>query len=65
MWKTETLYMRWCLDCHNDPAPHLRPHEQVFTMRDFPEHRLPADPNTPEAARLRNAHLDDCSICHR
>jgi hypothetical protein len=22
--KASDLYMRWCLDCHRDPAPHLR-----------------------------------------
>ena len=29
-WKATTLYMGWCLSCHRDPAPHLRPRDQVF-----------------------------------
>ena len=29
-WKRERLHMGWCLDCHRNPAPHLRPREQVF-----------------------------------
>jgi len=28
-WKASTLYMSWCLSCHRDPAPHLRPREEV------------------------------------
>jgi hypothetical protein len=30
--KAHSLYMKWCLDCHNDPAPNLRPRELVFDM---------------------------------
>jgi Cytochrome c7 and related cytochrome c len=30
--KTETLSMGWCLDCHRDPAPQLRPPEAIFAM---------------------------------
>ncbi len=29
-WKAQPLQMRWCLSCHRDPAPHLRPREEVF-----------------------------------
>ena len=24
-WRAAPLQMQWCLDCHRDPAPHLRP----------------------------------------
>jgi hypothetical protein len=30
--KAHSLYMKWCLDCHNDPAPNLRPVDAVFSM---------------------------------
>jgi len=30
--QTEPLSMGWCLDCHNDPAPHIRPVEEVTNM---------------------------------
>jgi hypothetical protein len=26
------LSMQWCLDCHRDPAPHLRPLDRVSDM---------------------------------
>ncbi len=59
------LTMGWCLDCHRDPAPNLRPRESVFD----PDWKFPSD----QAERglvlahqyLDNKHLTDCSICHR
>jgi hypothetical protein len=57
--------MQWCLDCHRDPAPRLRPHALEFSM-DTPE--VPAMQATELA---REAHLEstrrmtDCSTCHR
>ena len=30
MAKGEPLSMRWCLDCHRDPAPKLRPADEIF-----------------------------------
>jgi hypothetical protein len=32
MWRAETLHMSWCLDCHRNPEPHIRPRELVFSM---------------------------------
>ena len=64
-WKATTLYMSWCLDCHRNPAPHLRPRDQVFNP-----HWVPG-PNTPSGAELMKAYdihperLTDCGTCHR
>lgn len=65
-WQAETLHMEWCLDCHRQPADHLRPQSEVFTMGYQPE---------PSQAALGTElvidydihveQLDDCSICHR
>ncbi len=58
-----SLQMAWCLDCHRDPTPRLRPPEEVFNMEWTPAE----DPNY--AAHL--AEVDDfrrlgsCSTCHR
>lgn len=30
--KVETLSMGWCLECHRDPEPHLRPPNAAFAM---------------------------------
>jgi hypothetical protein len=65
MWKAETLHMGWCLDCHRNPAPHLRPRDQVFN----PHWQRTAD--TPSGKALMAEYhihpqtLSDCSVCHR
>lgn len=62
-----SLQMQWCLDCHRDPARHLRPPDQVFNMdwqrpsddSDYGE-RLVAAANIEGSQRLTA-----CSTCHR
>lgn len=63
-WREQALRMSWCLDCHRDPAPNLRPHEAVFAMGWAPE------PGAPDGAALAerygiHAGLTDCTVCHR
>ena len=76
-WQEKPLTMGWCLDCHRDPAPHLRPRAEVFNMTWAP----PAgrDPITGQPAgsgelgrrlaaeyHVRDARtLTSCSTCHR
>jgi hypothetical protein len=38
--QVEPLSMAWCLDCHRNPTPHLRPVDQVTNMewKDDPNH---------------------------
>jgi hypothetical protein len=64
-WRTASLEMEWCLACHRDPAPHLHPKNEVFSMGT-------AVPGSAERARLVEAahlqstrRLTDCSTCHR
>ena len=64
-WKGATLQMSWCLDCHRDPAPNLRPLDQVFN----PEWRRTPQTPAPEALlaqyQIHPSTLTDCSVCHR
>jgi hypothetical protein len=60
------LTMAWCLACHRDPAPHLRPREEIFNMSWSP----PGDQEQKgrdlvERYHIRIDHLSDCSVCHR
>lgn len=60
----EPLSMAWCLDCHRDPAPHLRPQDELFDTS-----WTPPDDQMTVAARLQEewpvAPPEDCSGCHR
>src|SRR5438093_9527726 len=38
MFKQNSLYMQWCLDCHRNPENHVRPRDQVFN----PAYETPA-----------------------
>jgi hypothetical protein len=61
----ESLSMGWCLDCHRNPDPFLRPLDEVTTMNWTP----PAD-QADFAARVKQERgidppVEDCSGCHR
>jgi hypothetical protein len=63
--RTQSLSMKWCLDCHRAPEEFLRPWDKVFTM-DWE----PADQKKLGLALISEYHIDrhrltDCSVCHR
>ena len=62
--QVEPLSMGWCLDCHRNPAQHLRPPGEVTNMEWFP----PKDHAEFAANVIEELHLAppvDCSGCHR
>jgi len=65
MAKAETFTMQFCLDCHRNPGPQLRPQSAIYAMG---WHRG-ADTPSPAALLVRyhvpGRPLTDCSICHR
>ena len=65
--KTQTLYMRWCLDCHRAPEKYVRPRDKIYDMT-----WQPAEDRSGQAEELvRQYHIDttgrltNCSACHR
>lgn len=66
-YKANAFQMQFCVGCHRDPAPFMRPQEQVWNMGWSP----PADqskvgPELVAAYHIGSAgRLTDCSICHR
>jgi len=65
-WKTQELYMRWCLDCHRDPAKFVRAKPEVFNMT----YVAPGDQHSFGQKLLSTNHihtagLTDCYTCHR
>jgi hypothetical protein len=67
MWQHSDLTMGWCLDCHRNPAPHLRPPDQVFNMdwqpAESPKERERAGHELAQAGNVQT--LESCSYCHR
>jgi hypothetical protein len=66
MRQAHSLSMAWCLDCHRDPAPNLRPREHVFDL-DWqpPEDREALGAQLIEDYDVRTGHLTHCYVCHR
>ncbi|HZS37976.1 MAG TPA: cytochrome c3 family protein [Polyangia bacterium] len=66
VYQVATLQMDWCLDCHRDPAPRLRPREAITSM----EWQPPAGEAGERLARELAAEygvrkLTNCTTCHR
>lgn len=64
--QAHTLTMGWCLDCHRDPEPNLRPPGEVFQMH----WRPPKDIAEIRHSLMRFLDIDpktmtDCYVCHR
>lgn len=68
--RAEPFRMRWCLDCHRDPAPRLRPPDQVTRMDwsewdAHPERHALYGEMMIKVYGIEPAKLDDCDVCHR
>jgi menaquinone reductase, multiheme cytochrome c subunit len=62
--QVHTLSMGWCLDCHRNPAPNLRPLDKITDMNWKP----PEDPQVYGAMLIKKNHVKtstDCYTCHR
>jgi hypothetical protein len=62
--QVQPLSMGWCLDCHRDPGPHLRPVEEVTNMK-----WTPGDDHDDFVTRtIQEKNIDPpeyCAGCHR
>jgi len=63
-YQQNSLLMEWCIDCHKNPAPNLRPREEITTMGYRPA-KDQAELG-PELMKAYNVHPStSCSTCHR
>jgi hypothetical protein len=60
-----TLLMEWCLDCHRNPDPYLRPRDEVFNMEWSPSPAEQAELGPKLAREYDVRRLIHCSTCHR
>ena len=64
VYKVNTLYMNWCLQCHRNPAAYLRPKTEIFNM----DYKYPSNQAELGAQLVKDNHvqsLQDCATCHR
>ena len=66
MWRENTLYMEWCLECHRNPEKFVRPREQVFNMDwEPPSRQRELGLQLVKDYDIHVEQLTNCSICHR
>lgn len=66
MWKTQTLYMDWCLNCHREPERYVQPIETVFDMPYVPpDDQLALGRRLVQEYDIRQVGMTDCNTCHR
>ncbi len=66
MWQQNTLYMKWCLECHRQPAKFIRPTNEVFSVAwRPPADQLAAGQELVSHLHVQTRQLTDCSMCHR
>jgi hypothetical protein len=67
VYQENTLQMEWCLSCHKNPTPNLRPKSEIFNTA--------FEPSSQSAEEQEKLHKDykirsrdlmtSCSMCHR
>jgi len=62
--QVQPLSMAWCLDCHRNPAPHIRP-AALVTRLDWTPDRDPAEIGRELIAAKKIHPPVNCSGCHR
>ncbi len=62
--QVQPLSMSWCLDCHRNPDPHLRPVDQITNMNYAPPADQAAFAERAKEEKKLNP-TQDCSGCHR
>jgi hypothetical protein len=66
-WQENSLQMTWCLDCHRDPAQHIRPRAAITVMGYQPaEPQETLGPKLMKEYEVKDARtLTSCNTCHR
>ncbi len=64
MYKQNTLYMNWCLECHRNPEKFIRPRSEVFNTA-YVEPPNQAELGKKLVAEYHVQSLTDCATCHR
>jgi hypothetical protein len=64
-WKSHTLYMKWCLECHRQPENYIRPRDEVFNLNWTTTNQAALGRKLVAEYHVQTQQLTDCSMCHR
>jgi hypothetical protein len=66
-WRAQTLYMRWCIDCHKHPERYVRRREDVFkALYTPPPNQLELGRELVKEYKIKTSQeITDCYTCHR
>ncbi|MGD9847129.1 MAG: cytochrome c3 family protein [Variibacter sp.] len=67
-YRAVPLTMQFCLDCHRDPAPRLRPKSEITSMTWTPKEAAAARElghRLMRAYGIRTGDITHCNVCHR
>ena len=63
-WRENTLYMRWCVNCHKHPERYVRPKKDVFDpIYTPPPDQIAMGKKLVKEYEIRS--LTSCDTCHR
>ena len=68
IFQEKTLQMEWCLSCHRNPAPNIRPKSEIYNTSWNPRYITPEQQKEVDQkiGKLRSTELlTSCSTCHR
>jgi hypothetical protein len=65
VYHAKPFSMTFCLDCHRNPEPNLRPPEKVTDLSWNPHENLPKDWGAKAKKEWRVNASQNCSACHR
>ncbi len=65
MYKAASMTMQWCLSCHRNPGPNLRPASEIYNTAWQRGPDTPSPEALLEQYHVGGRNLTECSICHR
>jgi hypothetical protein len=65
-YQVASLQMEWCLECHQNPARHVRPRAEVFNMSWQSDRQDGLGRELVKTYKVKDTRtLTSCSTCHR
>lgn len=64
-YQARKLTMGWCLSCHRNPGPYIRPQDKIFALDWKPETDRKTIAMRIAHYGIDTKHITECSTCHR